>query len=152
MYFNIFFKIIQFFYIQNQKNLKYCIKNYIIHTSDNMKNNNFLSFPKWIQDSKSDFKKMIDDMPDEDFFKFMYLVTEMIYNFDQEFDEDYFDDSDDEYEEDECDDYEEWEKYAEEFYGEDTKIIKNNRKNNKGKNKYDNFKILDNNDDDSIPF
>ena len=128
------------------------MKNYIIHTGDNMKNNKYLSFSKWIQDSKSAFKKMIDDMSDEEFVQFMHLVTEMIDNFDEQFGEDYFYDSDDEYEEEECDDYEEWEKYAEEFYGEDTKIIKNNRKNNKGNNKYDNFKILDSNDDDSIPF
>lgn len=137
------------------------MKDYIIHTGDNMKNNKYLSFSKWIQDSKSAFKKMIDDMSDEEFVQFMHLVTEMIDNFDEEFGEDYFDDSDDEYEDDEYeddeyDDYEEWEKDAEEFYGEDTKIIKNNRKNSKSKNKYDNFKILDNDDededDDSIPF
>ena len=97
---------------------------------------------------KKCFKKMIDDMSDEEFVQFMHLVTEMIDSFEEELGEDYFDDSYDEYEEEECDDYEEWEKYAEEFYGEDTKIIKNNRKNNKGNNKYDNFKILDSNDDD----
>jgi len=65
-----------------------------------------LELSKQIKRAKEDFKKMIDEMPDEVFMDFSILLTEFF--------EDMEDWCDEEFEDD--DDYEYWEDESEEFY------------------------------------
>lgn len=75
---------------------------------------------------KHDFKKMIDEMPDEEFLDLLYFLMETSADFE---DEDWLFD-------------EEWEDEAEKFYNQNS----TKKHNNKNKN---NFKLIDN--DDSLP-
>ena len=75
---------------------------------------------------KHDFKKMIDEMPDEEFLDLLYFLMETSADFE---DEDWLFD-------------EEWEDEAEKFYNQNS----TKKYNNKNKN---NFKLIDN--DDSLP-
>ena len=75
------------------------------------KNTNF-PCPDEIKIARKEFKKMIDEMPDEEFVTFSCLFVEFMDSLDENLDEEDWD----------YDDYEEWEDEAEEFY--------NNEKNN----------------------
>ena len=75
---------------------------------------------------KHDFKKMIDEMPDEEFLDLLYFLMETSADFE---DEDWLFD-------------EEWKAETEKFYNQNS----TKKYNNKNKN---NFKLIDN--DDSLP-
>ena len=90
------------------------------------KKKNILPFSNVIDNMKHDFKKMIDEMPDEEFLDLLYFLMETSEDFE---DEDWLFD-------------EEWEDEAEKFYNQNS----TKKYNNKNKN---NFKLIDN--DDSLP-
>lgn len=90
------------------------------------KKKNILPFSNVIDNMKHDFKKMIDEMPDEEFLDLLYFLMETSADFE---DEDWLFD-------------EEWEDEAEKFYNQNS----TKKYNNKNKN---NFKLIDN--DDSLP-
>ena len=81
------------------------------------KKKNILPFSNVIDNMKHDFKKMIDEMPDEEFLDLLYFLMETSADFE---DEDWLFD-------------EEWEDEAEKFY-------------NQNSTKKNNFKLIDNDD------
>ena len=61
-----------------------------------MKNETILPFANETKKLKNDFKKMIDDMPDEDFLDMMFFL--MNSEFDEDFDEEFEDNFEEEFE------------------------------------------------------
>lgn len=61
-----------------------------------MKNEKILPFANETKKLKNDFKKMIDDMPDEDFLDMIFFL--MNSEFDEDFDEEFEDDFEEEFE------------------------------------------------------
>ena len=113
--------------IPGKKILKHPLSRCIIFLGDTMsKKKNILPFSNVIDNMKHDFKKMIDEMPDEEFLDLLYFLMETSADFE---DEDWLFD-------------EEWKAETEKFYNQNS----TKKYNNKNKN---NFKLIDN--DDSLP-
>ena len=61
-----------------------------------MKNEKILPFANETKKLKNDFKKMIDEMPDDDFIDFMFFIMDS--GFDEDFDEEFEDNFEEEFE------------------------------------------------------